>query len=284
MNVIGLIRELTPPFIWAIAKRVFKRIPKENESSQRQILKGRFFCPVCGNNVVRFEPLPLYYEQMQEKYPSEQPQFLGEMMNTHAYLCPHCHASDRDRLYAMYMSKKFEGINKSNNLSEIAFLDFAPSSGLQQFVKKYDFIKYRSADLYMEGVDDKVDIVDMNIYKDNQFDVLLCSHVLEHIKNDKKAMSELYRVLKIGGWGIVVVPINLGLENDFEDEKYTSEEDRWKYFGQNDHVRAYSKKGFVSKLESVGFKVQQYGMDYFGMAEFERCGIHPRSVLYVVSK
>ena len=183
----------------------------------------------------------------------------------------------------MFLSKKFEEM-KNANCSDMKFLDFAPSAGLQQLIKKYDFIKYRSADLYMDGVDDKVDIVDMKIYNDNQFDALLCSHVLEHIQNDVKAMSELYRILKPEGWGIIVVPINLGLEKDFEDEKYTSEEDRWKYFGQNDHVRAYSKKGFVSKLESVGFIVQQLGIDYFGMAEFERCGIHPRSVLYIVSK
>lgn len=267
-----LIYQLTPPFLWKLATSIIKKEPK---------LKGRFYCPVCNKSVVRFQPLPLYYEQMQEKYPTKLPKFMGEMMNVHAYSCPHCYASDRERIYAMYISKKFDTIKDKK---EISFLDFAPSMEFQRFIKQFSFVKYRTADLYLDSVDDKVDIVDMNIYCDNQFDVILCSHVLEHIPNDIKAMSELHRVLKPGGWGIIVVPINLGIEKDFEDPSINSTADRWSYFGQDDHVRAYSKQGFVNKLESVGFNVAQYGIDYFGMDEFERCGIHPRSVIYVVSK
>ena len=136
----------------------------------------------------------------------------------------------------------------------------------------------------MESADDKADITDLHIYNNESFDILLCSHVLEHVPNDRKAIEELFRVLKKHGLGIIMVPINLGLNKDFEDPTKTSVEDRWKYFGQDDHVRTYSKQGFVSKLEQGGFKVHQYGIDFFGMAEYERCGIHPRSILYVVSK
>lgn len=283
MKILRIIHELTPPIIWRMSKHLLKEEPQKDVNKQPQSLKGQFYCPVCGKNVVRFNPLPLYYEEKQEKYPSAHPLHLAEMLNTHAYSCPHCYATDRDRLYALFLLKKFEEL-KNSNITDVTFIDFAPSKSLQRLIKSYSFVQYRSADLYMDDVDDKVDITEMKIYADNQFDIMLCSHVLEHVQDDLKAMSELHRILKVGGWGIIVVPINLGLENDFENEKYTSEEDRWRYFGQYDHVRTYSKKGFISKLESVGFNVHQYGIDFFGMVDFEKCGIHPRSVIYVVSK
>jgi len=140
-------------------------------------------------------------------------------------------------------------------------------------------------DLFMAGVDDKVvDITNMSIYADNRFHLIVCSHVLEHIEDDRKAMAELYRVLNPAGFAIVMVPINLWLKEDFEDPVKTTEAERWRYFGQNDHVRVYSKAGFVGKLTAVGFKVAQLGIDYFGAEVFERNGIHPRSVLYIARK
>jgi predicted SAM-dependent methyltransferase len=124
----------------------------------------------------------------------------------------------------------------------------------------------------------------MNIYEDNTFDFFICSHVLEHIQNDIKAMSELYRVLKPGGKCIAMVPIALSLEEDYENPEITTAEGRWKHFGQDDHVRMYSKSGFVNKLASTGFLVHQLDVNFFGYEIFDKHGIHPRSVLYVVEK
>jgi ubiquinone/menaquinone biosynthesis C-methylase UbiE len=121
-------------------------------------------------------------------------------------------------------------------------------------------------------------------YVDNCFDMILCSHVLEHVDDDRKAMSELFRILKPSGFGIIMVPIDINLKEDFENPEYKTEAERWKYFGQNDHVRLYSKNGFATKLIQTGFKVNQLGIDYFGADVFEKNGIHPRSVLYVVEK
>ena len=280
-----LITKLLPQAI-----SLYKIIPKPIWNVIRSIISdyyeskmsGLYFCPVCKHRITRFKPLPIYFDLMFEKCQYVHPMHLDEMMNPHAYSCPICGASDRERVYAMFLSQEFDKLKESGKTYN--FLDFAPSKSLGAFIKKQSFIRYRSADLHMKGVDDKVDITNLNIYEPESFDIILCSHVLEHVEQDLKAMQELHRVLKKDGFAIVVVPINLALEKDFEDSKYTSESDRWKYFGQNDHVRAYSKKGFVSKLEQTGFKVHQYGIDHFGMAEFERCGIHPRSVLYVVTK
>jgi SAM-dependent methyltransferase len=272
---IGRIYRITPRPIWHFFSSL---ISLYYESK----ISGQYYCPVCKQSVARFKPLPITFDMMSEKCLYIHPKHLNEMMNTHAYSCPKCGAQDRERVYAMYLSQEFSKMKETGKTYN--FLDFAPSPSLSKFIKKHSFINYRSADLYMKGVDDKVDITDLHIYESGSFDMILCSHVLEHVEQDIKAMKELYRVLNKDGFAIIVVPINLGLKEDFEDPTKTSESDRWKYFGQNDHVRVYSKKGFVSKLESVGFQVHQYGVDFFGMAEFERCGIHPRSILYVATK
>lgn len=272
---IGSIYRITPKPIWNICSSLVS-IYYESK------ITGQYYCPVCQQKVVRFKPLSIAFDLMLEKCHYIHPRHSDEMMNPHAYSCPKCGAQDRERVYAMYLSQEFSKMEKTGRI--YSFLDFAPSPSLSKFIKQHSFIRYRSADLYMKGVDDKVDITDLQIYESGKFDMILCSHVLEHVEQDVKAMKELYRVLNKNGFAIIVVPINLGLEEDFEDPTKTSESDRWKYFGQNDHVRVYSKKGFVSKLESVGFQVHQYGVDFFGMAEFERCGVHPRSILYVVTK
>jgi len=270
MNTIQkLIKDLTPPVLWRALYRI-----------KYHKVDDIFFCPVCNKKVKKFLKLPDYYSEMAEKYEYVHSIYCTETLNSKDYSCPHCYASDRDRLYAIYFNNRFQTFDKE----EYSFLDIAPSKHLADFVKRFGFIRYRSADLFMEDVDDKVDITDMNIYSDNSFDIILCSHVLEHIEDDRKAMSELYRILKPGGFGIVMVPIDLSLNEDFENPKYQTEAERWKYFGQNDHVRLYSKIGFVNKLSQTGFKISQLGVDYFGKEVFEKNGIHPRSILYIAEK
>ena len=240
----------------------------------------KYYCPVCKTNLAYFNHLSFDLLAELDKYQYVYSLFLSETMNYINYECPKCRAVDRDRLYAMYFDKHFS--NVGNNV-KYNLLDIAPSA-LKEYLKGLPFINYRSADLYMAGVDDKVDLTNMNIYEDNRFDIFVCSHVLEHVKEDKKAMAELYRVLKPGGWGIAMVPINLSLEETFEDDKIVSVADKWKYYGQDDHVRMYSKKGFTKNLKEAGFNVTEYGVDYFGKDQFEKSGIHPRSILYIVNK
>src|SRR5262249_9038368 len=111
---------------------------------------------------------------------------------------------------------------------------------------------------------------------------LLCSHVLEHIPDDKKAMREIRRVLKPVGFGIILVPLVLGIDETHEDSSIETEALRWKYFGMGDHVRQYGKRDFVSRLEVAGLNVFQFGVEYFGADAFRRAGLAENSVLYVV--
>ena len=236
-------------------------------------------CPVCNTNLKYFSPIGADYLKHLEDNAFAYPFFMLETSTIYNFACPHCNANDRDRLYALYIQKK---LSESKDGSKLSLVDFAPQLGLSAFLKKNAKLNYRSADLYMQDVDDKVDITDMKPYRNNTFDIFICSHVLEHVKDDKQAISELYRILKPGGWGIAMVPIMLAIEDTFEDDSIVTDHDKWKYYMQDDHVRLYSKKGFVKQLESGGFIVHQYGADYFGIDSFKKHGIQERSVLYVV--
>ena len=244
-------------------------------------LGDRYVCPLCNTHLIDFNPLDKSLLELLDKHGYIHNIFQGETMNLVNYGCPACNANDRDRLYAIYMNKVFKDTDTSEKYK---FIDFAPTPTLSGFIKKHDFLNYRSADLYAEGVDDVVDLMDMKIYEDNSVDMFLCSHILEHVDDDRKAMRELYRILKKGGWGIAMVPILLNLNEVYEDPSITSPEDRWKHFGQDDHCRMYSKNGFIERLEEAGFKVNQLGREYFGEETFDLHGIHQRSVLYIVEK
>jgi SAM-dependent methyltransferase len=239
-----------------------------------------FFCPVCEDKVAGFLPLPAFYREQFAKHGSDLRIEDGETCNYKGYSCPNCGASDRDRLYALYLDKRLAG----TSLDGFRLLDIAPAEALSKHIRRKHRLLYRTADLYMAAVDDRVDITRMDCYPDAHFDAFICSHVLEHIPDDKAAMSELSRILKPGGWGIVMVPLSPSIRELREDPTITTEAERWKYFGQNDHVRYYTRDDFLQRLRSAGFKIFMLKSDFFGEEKFVQCGISRQSVLYVVEK
>lgn len=274
-----------------IRKVLKKIIPSAVFDDFKYFIKGislnflhtnRYYCPICKNKIFEFMRLSDDYVVMWDKYQFMHSIFCLETFNYLHHHCPVCNSSDRNRLYALYFEIKSSDLQGAD--LKYNFLDVAPDAELAKWFKKLRFINYRSVDLHMPGVDDNADITDMKIYESGQFDIILCSHVLEHIPDDRKAMAELYRVLKPGGFAIIMVPIALNLDDDFENPECTTEADRWKYFGQNDHVRMYSKRGFVNKLEKTGFRIKQLGVDSFGEEVFEKYGINLKSILYVLEK
>lgn len=244
-------------------------------------LSQPYRCPVCKKQVNEFLLLPTFYMENCIKYGNPYKSEDYETINEEQYSCPHCGASDRDRLYALYLDEKVPQYHPED---KILLLDIAPSSALSHFIEKFKQVDHRTADLLVEGTDLIVDITNMPEIESDSYDILICSHVLEHVSNDNKALSELYRVLKPGGWGIIMVPINLTIDQIDENPQVTDVAERWRRFGQDDHVRDYSKPGFIERVEAAGFTLNQLGIDYFGEAVFRRSGITTRSVLYVTEK
>ena len=267
------IQRLVPRTIKRTLRKVFAK-------SQQPALEEKH-CTVCKSKVhIRAFPYRAYFQKWFDHGFVFSP-FLFETLNLKHYQCGNCGATDRERLMALYLDEYVQ----ANSDRPMDLIDFAPVKALPQFLRGLKNVNYRSADLYMKHVDDVVDITDMSIYENGTFDIFICSHILEHIENDIDAMKELHRVTKEGGIGLCLVPIMLSLDRSLEDKSYLeSEALRWKYFGQDDHVRMYSKNDFVSRLESVGFQVEQYGQDYFGSESFQNHGLDKKSVLYVVKK
>ncbi|AZI54472.1 class I SAM-dependent methyltransferase [Epilithonimonas vandammei] len=166
---------------------------------------------------------------------------------------------------------------------KLKVLHIAPEQEFLRKFKKMKNLEYTSADLFSPIVDVKADIVDLP-FEDNSFDVIICNHVLEHIVDDRKAMSELYRVMKSGGWGIVQVPMKNSLEKTYEDVTITDPKERQKHFGQYDHVRWYGMDYF-DRLKSVGFDADiNFYSQKFSEAEIKRFGLNKNEILPVVRK
>lgn len=238
-----------------------------------------FSCPVCGAQDVSFSPLPEYYLEHALNHGFEH--FgKGEMISLEAYSCIHCGASDRERIYALWIDQQ---INKKFFSKDIRFIHFAPEAALSKKLKQVGFSDYMTADLLMDDVDYKVDMMNMS-FEDQSFDFFICSHVLEHVESDDQAIKELYRIIKTGGCGILVAPIIVGLENSIEDPSVKDEAGRWRLYGQNDHVRLYAHDDYVNKIRSYGFRVEELGESYFGKEVFLSLGLTRTSILYIVHK
>jgi len=165
-------------------------------------------------------------------------------------LSPSTLSLERHRLLWLFL-KAETNFFKSN----LKVLHFAPEQAFYAKFKKLKNIDYTTTDLNSPLADVKADICDLP-FEDGAFDVVLCNHVLEHIPDDTKAMKELYRILKPGGWGIFQVPQDLRRAETFQDDSITDQKERAKIFGQYDHVRIYGRDYF-QKLSTIGFKVTE---------------------------
>jgi SAM-dependent methyltransferase len=133
---------------------------------------------------------------------------------------------------------------------------------------------YLSADLSSPRAMKKLDITDIP-YPDETFDVIYCSHVLEHVPDDRKAMREFCRVLKDTGWAILLVPITS--EKTFEDSSIVTPAERLRVFGQKDHVRRYGPD-YVDRLRDAGFTVETTKVeDLVDTSGAEQMGLTPAS-------
>jgi predicted SAM-dependent methyltransferase len=168
-------------------------------------------------------------------------------------LSPSTLSLERHRLLWLYLKNETDFFINPKKV-----LHIAPEQCFLKLFKQQQNLQYTTADLYSPIADVKADICDLP-FENNSFDVVFCNHVLEHIVDDSKAMSELYRVLKPNGMGIFQIPQDLNLAKTYEDFSITSKEERKKHFGQYDHVRVYGKDYF-ERLNTVGFKVKE--IDY----------------------
>lgn len=238
-----------------------------------------FVCTVCNSTTALFLALPDFYLENARRYGFAHFEN-AETLSLKTYMCASCGASDRERLYALWIDQQVE----KGCLSESSrVIHFAPEAALSARLKSLGVFDYKTADLMMNDVDYKIDMQHMP-FEDASFDFFICSHVLEHVESDDQAIKELYRITKLGGHGILMAPIIVGLEKTVEDSSVKDEEGRWRLFGQNDHVRLYAHQDYVKKIHSHGFRVEEFGEKHFSKDVFRSLGLSRTSILYIVSK
>lgn len=174
-------------------------------------------------------------------------------------MCPGCGSYDRHRILWLYLLHlREEGCVKLAG----RMVHVAPESGLaRQFKRHFDYL---SVDLGPGRAMETADVTRLR-FPGNHFDAIVCNHVLEHVPDDRRAMSELYRVLKPGGWASLHVPLS-GLPTTDEDANVTDPQERLRRFGQEDHVRLYGWD-YLTRLSEVGFRVQVITWDRFLKAD-----------------
>ena len=165
-------------------------------------------------------------------------------------VCPGCGSRERHRAAWLVLEERPELLGEADSL-----LHFAPEAYVRDRLAAEAGLRYITADLVPGRGDLPLDVTDLKL-PDAAFGAVLCLHVLEHVPDDTRAIRELYRILRPGGWALVMVPLDLRLEATYEDPSITDPDGRRDAFLQFDHVRLYGTDIAV-RLRNAGFGVDE---------------------------
>lgn len=215
-------------------------------------------CPICGKRLRRFLPY-------------------GYVTSREDALCPRCLGLERHRMIWLWILRNTDLLERKPRL-----LHIAPEISLMHHFKRI----YRNTDCYITA-DLESPLANMHFdvqeipMESRSVDVVICNHLLEHVEDDRKAMRELYRIMRPGGWGIMIVPENRSLAETFEDDSITDPKERTRLFGQYDHRRLYGRD-YDTRLSEAGFKVERIAFaDSLTQEERELYGIGREDLVVV---
>lgn len=187
--------------------------------------------------------------------------------------CSNCGSQPRHRSFVFYFQKY---VYTDTNIN---VLHFSPQSRIADLFRANDKINYITSDFKTGGAMIKEDMQNLS-YGDRSFDVVICLHVLEHIEDDRKALKEIYRVLKNKGFALIDVPIDNSLEHTYEDPLINTPEARSKAYWQWDHLRLYGRD-FSDRLQEAGFKVTKLELKhYIDEDDFRYYGLKRSPIYY----
>lgn len=218
----------------------------------------RYYCPCCRSRLRRFLPF-------------------GRPSRPNA-MCPVCWSLERHRLIWLYVTEQLR-----RNTAALTLLHIAPERELGNLIRGHSRVTYVSGDLASDLAMVRLELTRLP-FKTDAFNVVICSHVLEHVPDDRSAIREIGRVLRQSGWALLQSPIDDPRTQTYEDEAITSEHDRLAAFGQEDHVRMYGTD-YGSRIRSQGLRVTK---DPFARKLSPklatRFGVDPQEDLWICSK
>ena len=221
-------------------------------------------CPLCGCRRRKFLPY-------------------GYVTQRDNALCPNCLALERHRTLWLWLLRESDIGRGAVALPRL--LHVAPEVALmRKFSRIYAAqpADYVTADLESPLADLHFDIQHIPL-EDESFDVVICNHIMEHVEDDRLAMREILRIMRKGGWGVILSPVDLQREKTFEDDTITDEAERTRIFGQYDHRRIYGRD-YAERLRDAGFEV--YECDYANLIPAKEKQLYALTdePLYIVRK
>jgi hypothetical protein len=224
--------------------------------ARRRIFAGnQHYCSICGSQLRAFLALHRPY---------------------HLW-CPVCRSLQRHRLIWLMLQQR----QLLDGSKPCRMLHIAPEEGLESNFRRIPGMVYLSGDLNNPRAMVKLDITNIQ-YPDSSFDFLLCSHVLEHVTDDRQAIREIWRVLSPGGWALILVPIMS--EKTFEDPAITDPAERERVYSQFDHVRSYGLD-FQDRLEQAEFRVSRVTTrEIADHKDLGRLGLQDNETMFICEK
>ena len=241
INIVRKIKKLCPHAVVDLATTVVRRSRRIWYKNIMRLYPGAmvFFCPCCNIKVKKFSQRDF----VKETGTFNKNRYQNAMQNV---ICPVCHSLPRHRILAAWCDEHKEILRNSR------ILYFAPEQSMELWMKR-NKVTYTSCDLRFEA-DLKLDIQATDL-PDASYDVVIANHVLEHVDDFRKALKEMYRILKPTGCFICSFPMDPKIELLDEEEEPLTPEERLQRFGQIDHKRVFGIKA-DQFLTIAGFEVE----------------------------
>lgn len=186
--------------------------------------------------------------------------------------CPRCGSRERHRLIHLFLAREEIDLKDGRTI-----LHFAPEA---YFVKAMQGSEhYHTADIVPGKARHTMDLAAIT-FADASVDVVICNHVLEHVPDDARAIAEMFRALKPGGFALLTVPQNWARDATYENPQVTTREGRYAHYHDESHVRFYGRD-FPERVAAAGFAVESWRMP---PEEEPRYGLRIDDVLWVARK
>lgn len=263
----------------SLKKRIGRLIPYPVIAMGRRIIHaGTDRCEICGSGIRHRQDVGYGYPSL------ERLQVVGGMRRNRDR-CPICHSSSRERLIWYYLTRRYF---TAMVVRQLTVAHFAPEKGLSAQLQKrygkgyqaYDFApsRYRHLDAVAFQNLEQLTLEDKSV------DLLICNHVLEHVGSVPAALSEIRRVLKPGGLAILQVPVSLKLNRTIEADGSEDDAARISKFGQADHLRLFSRPGYLASLAEAGLGAESFDPFDDDQEAATRWALDPLEVLFLARR